>query len=752
MIYKKILTFFLILSRFPSFIKGEFSMMIRKSPNYLMLVFLSLSILSCKNSKETQQPSKTPEQSNSTPASPSTPAAKGTMVLFAGNLGGAGNINGNKALARFISPTGIAIDSDNNIYIADTNSNTIRKITFSTGIVSTLAGSSLIPGTSDSANGPDSRFNKPRGITVDSKGNIYVADTENSLIRKITPTGAVSTIANSFNKPEGIISDSIGNIYVSDTGNNTIRKITPDGTVTTIAGDDSSHSADSTDSTAGNPLLARFNTPKGITIDSTNKNLFIVDSGNSTIRQFALETGEVTTIAGDPNNVGSTDRDPSQPSPTVPLFFNPEGITIDSFGYLYVSDTNNQTIRRIKPDPLNPANLIVNTIAGLAENSGSTDGPSSSRFSSPTGIAVNSAGELYVTDTRNYTIRKINLENDVSTYAGAAPQTGLENSDTGSDGRFNTPLGLAVGTDHNLYVADTNNHSIRKVTPEGSVLTIAGFTGTTGNANGDGSISSFNFPRSIAIDSSRSLYVAELDSKSIRKIQQSALGKVTVSILPSVGTQVQGLAIGNLVNGSKNIYAALASLGNPKSGLAPASMIGMANSSAPGQLAATFGSKTGEVGSLDGSADSARFNMPQGVTIDSQGNVYVADTLNSTIRKISPAGEVSTIAGTALTVGATDGPATSALFKRPRGIAVDSLNNLYVADSGNHLIRKITFSADGSSAIVSTVAGTLGLIGDSVGSLPGSLISPVGLAVENTEKNVIIYATQNNGIVKITLP
>lgn len=335
--------------------------------------------------------------------------------------------------ARFNFPVGITIDSAGILYIADRNNHTIRKITPS-GSVSTLAGAAGNAGNTDGL-GALARFDLPTGIAVDGAGNIYVTDSGSHTIRKITPLGLVTTLAGMpgnngstdglrnnalFNTPTGIELDSSGNAYVADTLNNTIRKVSPEGLVTTLAGMPGAGSH--ADGTGG---AARFIHPEGVTIDASG-NLYITDTDyfptchfctrtNSTIRKIT-PAGIVTTVAGKPLAIGSADG-----TGTAALFAYPAGITVDGAGNLYVADTQNDTIRKITPAG------VVTTVAGSPKEVGSVDGTgSAARFAFPKGITLDTNGNLYVTES--FTVRKVSPSGQATTVAGKALSGGSADS------------------------------------------------------------------------------------------------------------------------------------------------------------------------------------------------------------------------------------------------------------------------------------------------------------------------------------
>jgi len=335
-----------------------------------------------------------------------------------------------------------------------------------------------------------------------------------------------------------------------------------------------------------------------------------------------------------------------------------------------VSNVTNVSVMCLPP--------VVSTLAGSGQQ-GSTNGTgTNASFFVPNSVAVDSSGILYVADTSNHLIRKINSSGVVTTFAGTG-QIGSVNG-TGTDAGFNTPNSVAVDSSGNLYVADTSNHLIRKINSSGVVTTFAG-TGQIGSVNGTGTKASFQYPNGIAVDSLGNVFVADTGNNLIRKINPSGV----VTTFAGTGQ------IGNSNTSTDTSFnspsgIAVDTLGNVFVADTLNHQIRKINSSG---VVTTFAGN-GQQGSANGTGIGASFNGPRAIAVDSSGNVYVADDLNNLIRKIKPSGLVTTLAGTGQ-LSSVNGTGTDASFNRPRGITVDKSGNLFVADSYNHLIRKITF-------------------------------------------------------------
>ncbi len=548
-----------------------------------------------------------------------------------------------------------------------------------------------------------------------------------------------------FLAPNSVALDNAGNIYVADGVNNTIRRITPAGVVTTIAG-----FAGVPGTTDGSNSGARFGFSLGIAGDAGGA-LYVADRGNNTIRRIApMGTNwVVATIAGSPGACGTNDGIGANAR-----FDYPSDIAVDSATNLYVTDSFNQTVRKITP----MAGIwVVSTIAGCPGRDGPNDGSgTNAQFSYPSGIAVDGASNLYVADTSNQTIRKISQLGSnwtVRTIAGLAGEPGSADG-VGSAARFRFPYGIAVDSLDNLFVADTHNATIRKIAVVGGnwlVGTVAGnpFAGpfledadpiSSGYADGTGTNALFYFPTGLAVDGTGNLFVADSGNDAIRSITSAGVVS-TVAGRPDS-------------SGSANGTGSAARFSSPQ-GIAVDGAdriyIGDANNNTIRKMTAagvvsTLAGRAGHPGYADGIGDNARFDNPSGVTVDPSGNIFVADSLNNRIRKVTAAGIVSTLGGSVTNAGSTDG--TNALFYRPLGVAADGGGNLYVADTLNHTIRKMT--PLGTNWRTITIAGFAGSQGtnDGVGS-NARFDHPDGLAV-NAFSNIFVADSHNHTIRRIT--
>ena len=416
-------------------------------------------------------------------------------------------------------------------------------------------------------------------------------------------------------------------------------------------------------------------------------NLFVADTYNNTIRKIVIATGAVTTLAGFPGGYG----DSFDGTGAAARFYWPEGVASDGAGNLFVTDSSatdrgtagpgNCTIRKVVI-----ATGTVTTLAGSPEvEPGSADGTgAAAQFSSPSGMASDGAGNLFVVDSYNHTIRKVVIATGaVSTFAGSPGNMG--NTDgTGAAARFIYPSDMASDGAGNLFVVDGDyypiqHRTIRKVViATGAVTTLAGSQGSGRIVDGTGTAAQFSSLSGMTSDGTGNLFVGDLYT--IRRVV-IATGEVT-----------------------------------------------------------TLAGSPGEMGSVDGTGADARFCSPRGVASDGAGNLFVADYFNDTIRKVVIAtGAVTTLAGSPRNPGSADGTGADARFSSPSSMASDGAGNLFVVDEYNHTIRKVVVATGG----VTTVVGSPGRVGVTFGPLPAGLNLPQGLALGRKGE---LYITDDNAV------
>lgn len=741
------------------------------------------------------------------------PAVYGEVKTLAGN-GSAGSKDGTGSAATLSSPVGIAIDAAGNLYVTNYEvqgalflKNLIRKIT-PQGVVTTFAGT----GAQGSADGPAglATFSLPGGAAIDGAGNIYIADAANNIIRKITPTGAVNSFAGSgaagstdgvgksasFNTPTAIAIDKNGNLYVADYGNNLIRKIEPNATVTTLAGGGPGTAVN------GPGSVASFKNPQGVAVDAAG-NVYVADAGNNQIRKIT-SIGLVSTFAGS-GVAGAEDGAALSAS-----FSRPSGIAVDQGGTVFVADAANNLIRKITPAGQ------VSVLAGSGTAGGSNSIAQASSFNYPEGLAIDAAGILYVGDKANNMVRRVAVSG--YTISPALPAGLNFDSTTGTvtgvpiipaDSKTYTVTGYnSYGSSTGEIVISVTGPSVSNIVPPSisyetpkvykanspitalvpqnkggevppaiysGVSTLAG-SGAPGRADNTGTVATFNTPEGIGSDAAGNIYVADAVNNLIRKIAPDGAvttlaGNGTAGTTNGAGSAASfNRPTGITTDKSGNVYVADAEnslvrkietngqvstyatgFNNPSSLVFNAAgdlfIADMGSNQikrfSKAGLLSTFAGNS-SAGSSDGQGAAASFSKPAGITIDAAGNLYVADSGNNLIRMITPSGQVTTVAGNGA-AGSGNGAGKNAGFNNPVGIAVDFVGRLYIGDTGNHLVRMIT-----PAGVVTTLAGA-GKPGRQSGQgVNAGFNMPKALIIDD-KGNISVADAANNVIRRISI-
>jgi sugar lactone lactonase YvrE len=596
-----------------------------------------------------------------------------------------------------------------------------------------------------------------RGIAVDKTGQMYIACV--SSIIKRSANGVPTVFAGSrvsagnidgaaavarFNTIAAITIGLDGLLYVADSGNGTIRRIAADGAVTTLAG-----AARNGTAVDGTGAAARFTEMRGLVADGQG-NVYVTEP--SAVRKVSA-AGVVTTLAGDASATAPGWSDGAGPAAR---FGNLFGIAIDAAGQMYVADAYYHTIRKLSPSG------VVSTLAGSHEQFGSSNGFGRfASFNMPRWLAVGANGVVVVVDYGNGTLRKVTPAGAVTNMNG---NPGLQRSSGGLDGfgqeaRLRTPKGLAIDGSGNLLVADSLGHTVRKITPAGEVSTLAGSVLRYGTTDGSGAQASFRFPTRVASAGNGVVYVqdtlGDLTTDMIRRIgSDGAVTTVTVprDPLSMTATGAQATEYNRFVTADMdgNYYVVTYAIGAT---YCPVGQTGPACEGLGGRMTLRKISPTGaSVAILSGNTvypgttvtiDSTGTDF-KNMAVDKNGVVYIADITNKTVLKIATSGAISVLAGKFKQSDTVDGPGDQARFTFPEAISVDTAGNVYVVDSSNAIVRKIS-----PAGVVSTLAGTVSSYEDPTGVLPGTLRPVTGIAVGGSGT---VYITQENAIVKIVQP
>ncbi len=599
---------------------------------------------------------------------------------------------------------GLAVDSAGNLYIADSGNNRIRKV--SNGVITTVAGNTVT-------------LSSPTGIAVDASGNLYIADTGNHVVRKVSG-GVTITVAGilgspgtagdggpaasaQLNYPTGVAVTAAGNLYIADFGNDAVRLVSS-GVMTA-------------------PVFVSGLEPTAVTVDL---------SGNVFFTAFGIAAAELPAasstpafFAGNSNLAGGYSGDNG--AALSAQMNSPEGLAVDPSGNLYIADDGNTVVRKV-------AGGIITTVAGSLQGFIGDNGSAlSAQLSEPTYTATGPAGETYITDSGHNVIRKV-VNGVITTVAGSGVPSYTGDGGPATSATLNFPWGVAVDSAGNLYIADAGNNVIRKVSG-GVITTIAG-TGVaayTGD-NGAATSATLNGPSGMALDAAGNLYIADFGNNRVRILSNGVInnfaGNGTAAYTGDGVAATSSSLFGPIdvkLDAAGNLY--IADQTN--------NVIRIVSNGVIGTFA---GNGTATFGGDNGPATSAQLNAPSGIALDSASNLIIADTNNNVIRRVS-GGIITTLAGNgSANYSGDNGPATAAALNAPLGVSTNTLGQIFVADSGNNLIRAMdppcnfaltttSIQATGAGGAFTIGVQTAGFCSWSVAGLPDwvTLASPASV-------------------------
>lgn len=595
-------------------------------------------------------------------------------------------------------PYDVAVDGSGNVFIADYGNHLIRRVDAVTGIITSVAGNGSFSFSGDGGPATQAGLYNPSGVALDTAGNIYIADSSNLRVRKVdAATGLITTVAGGGNPPDGlgdggpaiqadiagpmdIALDGSGNIFIADDYHHRIRRVDAvTGIITTVAGTGGwGFSGD-----GGPAIQANLYNPRGVSLDAAG-NIYISEFYNDRIRKVDASTGIITTIAG---NGGEGFSGDGGPAIQARLYHPRGGVAIDGSGNIYIPDCENMRIRKVEA-----ATGVITTLAGNGTEGYSGDGLSAPQASlRPAQIRLDPYGNVYIADASNSRVRRVDAMTGIITTVagGGSPPDGLGDGGPATQAALGVPVDVALDAQGNLFIADTTLR-VRRVDAATGVISTAAGNGTWG-ASGDGgpaTQASLWRPSGLALDLAGNLFISEYDRYTVRRVD--ALTGIIETVAgggnPPDGVGDGGPATQALIQ--KPIGIAVDDSGN----LFIAEMLGsrIRKVDFNGMISTVAGNGTTSLSGDGGPAIQAGLHWPNDVALDNEGNLYIADAYNSRIRKVDVNGIISTVAGSGAwgDFNGDGGPALGAAFQ-PGGVETDANGGIFITDGLSNRIREV---------------------------------------------------------------
>jgi hypothetical protein len=654
--------------------------------------------------------------------------------------------------AQLNRPVSVALDVSGNLFIADALNNVVFEVNATTHIITALAGDGIASDSIDSTPANTLQLNDPTAVAADTHGNIFIADSGSNRIREVNvSTDSISTVAGTggfggyngdgiaatsaqLNNPTAVAVDAAGNIFIVDSGNARIREVNAaTGLISTIAGTGSAgYNGDGIAATS-----AQLNNPSSIAVDAQG-NLFIADTGNARVREISATTGLINTIAG----TGTAGYSGDGIAGRSAQLNSPSQISLDAGGDVFIADSGNARIRE-----LNAATGLISTVAGtgIAGYNGDGIAGTATELNGASGVFVDASGNIFIADSANARIREVSAATGLtSTVAGTG--LGGHNGDgiPATSSEANTPTGVAFDAAGDLFIADANNNSIREVNATTHIITTVAGTVGFGGYNGDGipaTAAELNGPNAVAVDAQGNLFIADTGNNRIREVNaRTGLISTVAGTGAGSGNSLSGPATSVAVNQPSDV--AVDANGNI---FIPLREVIEKVDVNTGFMSPVAGNNNSGYNGDGIPATSAELAGANGIAVDAAGNLFIADSGNARIREVDAVtGLISTVAGTGTPGYYGDGiSATSAELSNGLGVALDAVGDIFIADYFNNRVREV----NAGTGLISTIAGRdfAGYNGENISAGSAALNGPESVALDPAG-NLLIADTNNTRV------